>query len=168
MSAYLPKDSSGSSSSVYTEGGGLYALGLIHANHGGAMTGRNWELFYIFPFLIHFMTPVISNLGFTVQITLWLSARRPSQSLCDTVPVWVLVWLLWELDVRIYTNRSNSTCSRTMPSLVSPFVAISQNLLPTDPFVRPCVLILSGCLSFYISHLTRILLTSIDPVLIRA
>ncbi|KAH9279147.1 26S proteasome non-ATPase regulatory subunit 1 [Echinococcus granulosus] len=38
MSAYLPKDSSGSSSSVYTEGGGLYALGLIHANHGGTMT----------------------------------------------------------------------------------------------------------------------------------
>lgn len=40
MSAYLPKDSSGASSSVYTEGGGLYALGLIHANHGGTMTGE--------------------------------------------------------------------------------------------------------------------------------
>ncbi|CAF1200527.1 unnamed protein product [Rotaria sordida] len=33
MSAYLPKDSTGNSS--YAEGGGLYALGLIHANHGG-------------------------------------------------------------------------------------------------------------------------------------
>jgi len=32
----LPKDSS--SSSAYSEGGGLYALGLIHANHGGEMT----------------------------------------------------------------------------------------------------------------------------------
>lgn len=32
MSSYLPKDSTGS---FYTEGGGLYALGLIHANHGG-------------------------------------------------------------------------------------------------------------------------------------
>ena len=30
MSAYLPKDSSGN----YAEGGGLYAIGLIHANHG--------------------------------------------------------------------------------------------------------------------------------------
>ncbi|CAH8436654.1 unnamed protein product [Schistosoma intercalatum] len=38
MSAYLPKDASGSSGSVYTEGGGLFALGLIHANHGGTMT----------------------------------------------------------------------------------------------------------------------------------
>ncbi|KAM3186512.1 hypothetical protein ACTXT7_004191 [Hymenolepis weldensis] len=37
MSAYLPKDASGSSGSFYTEGGGLYALGLIHANHGGSM-----------------------------------------------------------------------------------------------------------------------------------
>lgn len=36
MSTYLPKDSS--SSSAYSEGGGLYALGLIHANHGGDMT----------------------------------------------------------------------------------------------------------------------------------
>lgn len=33
MSAYLPKDSTGNS--PYAEGGGLYALGLIHANHGG-------------------------------------------------------------------------------------------------------------------------------------
>lgn len=32
MSIYLPKDSSGGSS--YQEGGGLFALGLIHANHG--------------------------------------------------------------------------------------------------------------------------------------
>nr|XP_039249968.1 26S proteasome non-ATPase regulatory subunit 1-like [Styela clava] len=32
MSTYLPKDSS--SNSAYQEGGGLYALGLIHANHG--------------------------------------------------------------------------------------------------------------------------------------
>ena len=36
MSTYLPKDSS--SSSAYSEGGGLYALGLIHANHGGEIT----------------------------------------------------------------------------------------------------------------------------------
>lgn len=33
MSTYLPKDSS--PGSAYSEGGGLYALGLIHANHGG-------------------------------------------------------------------------------------------------------------------------------------
>jgi len=32
MSTYLPKDSSGGSS--YQEGGGLFAIGLIHANHG--------------------------------------------------------------------------------------------------------------------------------------
>lgn len=38
MAAYLPKDSA-SGGSAYSEGGGLYALGLIHANHGGdAMT----------------------------------------------------------------------------------------------------------------------------------
>eukprot|EP00096_Caligus_rogercresseyi_P009928 TRINITY_DN3477_c0_g1_i4.p1 TRINITY_DN3477_c0_g1~~TRINITY_DN3477_c0_g1_i4.p1 ORF type:complete len:967 (+),score=385.28 TRINITY_DN3477_c0_g1_i4:94-2994(+) len=33
MQSYLPKDSANSSG--YAEGGGLYALGLIHANHGG-------------------------------------------------------------------------------------------------------------------------------------
>ena len=33
MSSYLPKDTS--AGSTYSEGGGLYALGLIHANHGG-------------------------------------------------------------------------------------------------------------------------------------
>jgi len=36
MQSYLPKDSSNSSG--YAEGGGLYALGLIHANHGGEIT----------------------------------------------------------------------------------------------------------------------------------
>ncbi|XP_076304410.1 regulatory particle non-ATPase 2 [Tachypleus tridentatus] len=35
MSSYLPKDSGPGSG--YTEGGGLYALGLIHANHGAAI-----------------------------------------------------------------------------------------------------------------------------------
>ena len=34
MSTYLPKDSTGSGGGVYAEGGSLYALGLIHANHG--------------------------------------------------------------------------------------------------------------------------------------
>ncbi len=33
MSAYLPKDSA--NSFPFSDGGGLYALGLIHANHGG-------------------------------------------------------------------------------------------------------------------------------------
>ena len=33
----MPKESSGTSSG-YAEGGGLYALGLIHANHGGDIT----------------------------------------------------------------------------------------------------------------------------------
>merc|ERR1719244_787413 len=37
MQSYLPKDSAGTSSG-YAEGGGLYALGLIHANHGGEIT----------------------------------------------------------------------------------------------------------------------------------
>ncbi|XP_046557496.1 LOW QUALITY PROTEIN: 26S proteasome non-ATPase regulatory subunit 1-like [Haliotis rubra] len=36
MSSYLPKDTSPGSS--YSEGGGLFALGLIHANHGGEIT----------------------------------------------------------------------------------------------------------------------------------
>lgn len=36
MSTYLPKDSGPGSG--YSEGGGLYALGLIHANHGGKIT----------------------------------------------------------------------------------------------------------------------------------
>ncbi|KAF7494308.1 26S proteasome non-ATPase regulatory subunit 1 [Sarcoptes scabiei] len=35
MSSYLPKDNGPGSG--YTEGGGLMALGLIHANHGGAI-----------------------------------------------------------------------------------------------------------------------------------
>lgn len=34
MSPYLPKDAGGNS--PYVEGGGLYAMGLIHANHGQA------------------------------------------------------------------------------------------------------------------------------------
>ncbi len=33
MSAYLPKDSA--NSFPFSDGGGLYALGIIHANHGG-------------------------------------------------------------------------------------------------------------------------------------
>lgn len=33
MSAYLPKDTA--NNFPYSDGGGLYALGLIHANHGG-------------------------------------------------------------------------------------------------------------------------------------
>ena len=37
MQSYLPKDSSATSSG-YAEGGGLYALGPIHANHGGDIT----------------------------------------------------------------------------------------------------------------------------------
>jgi 26S proteasome regulatory subunit N2 len=37
MQSYLPKDTAGTSSG-YAEGGGLYALGLIHANHGGQIT----------------------------------------------------------------------------------------------------------------------------------
>merc|ERR1719186_2070890 len=37
MQSYLPKDTTGTSSG-YAEGGGLYALGLIHANHGGEIT----------------------------------------------------------------------------------------------------------------------------------
>lgn len=36
MSTYLPKDSG--PGSAYSEGGGLYALGLIHTNHGGEIT----------------------------------------------------------------------------------------------------------------------------------
>ena len=37
MQSYLPRDT-GASSSGYAEGGGLYALGLIHANHGGEIS----------------------------------------------------------------------------------------------------------------------------------
>ncbi|XP_041353405.1 26S proteasome non-ATPase regulatory subunit 1-like [Gigantopelta aegis] len=36
MSSYLPKDTG--PGSTYSEGGGLFALGLIHANHGGDIT----------------------------------------------------------------------------------------------------------------------------------
>lgn len=35
MSAYLPKDTA--NGFAFSDGGGLYALGLIHANHGGAI-----------------------------------------------------------------------------------------------------------------------------------
>jgi len=38
MQNYLPKDSSNPSNPGYAEGGCLYALGLIHANHGGSIT----------------------------------------------------------------------------------------------------------------------------------
>ena len=36
MQSYLPRDSGAGAG--YSEGGGLYALGLIHANHGAAIT----------------------------------------------------------------------------------------------------------------------------------
>lgn len=34
MAPYLPQRGSTAGSSPYSEGGALYALGLIHANHG--------------------------------------------------------------------------------------------------------------------------------------
>jgi 26S proteasome regulatory subunit N2 len=34
MAPYLPSDGAVGSASPYSEGGALYALGLIHANHG--------------------------------------------------------------------------------------------------------------------------------------
>jgi 26S proteasome regulatory subunit N2 len=34
MAPYLPQNGAGGSGSQYSEGGALYALGLIHANHG--------------------------------------------------------------------------------------------------------------------------------------
>lgn len=34
MAPYLPQGASGGGGSPYSEGGALYALGLIHANHG--------------------------------------------------------------------------------------------------------------------------------------
>lgn len=34
MAPYLPQGGAGSGGSPYSEGGALYALGLIHANHG--------------------------------------------------------------------------------------------------------------------------------------
>lgn len=34
MAPYLPHGGAGSGGSPYSEGGALYALGLIHANHG--------------------------------------------------------------------------------------------------------------------------------------
>ena len=34
MAPYLPQNGAGGSGSPYSEGGALYALGLIHANHG--------------------------------------------------------------------------------------------------------------------------------------
>lgn len=37
MAPYLPRD--GASGSPYSEGGALYALGLIHANHGQDIRG---------------------------------------------------------------------------------------------------------------------------------
>lgn len=38
MRSYLPpRENSSSGSSGYSEGGGLFALGLIHANHGAAI-----------------------------------------------------------------------------------------------------------------------------------
>lgn len=36
MQSYLPRDTGAGAG--YSEGGGLYALGLIHANHGAAIT----------------------------------------------------------------------------------------------------------------------------------
>jgi 26S proteasome regulatory subunit N2 len=37
MQSYLPRDASGGATAGYSEGGALYALGLIHANHGAGI-----------------------------------------------------------------------------------------------------------------------------------
>ena len=42
MAPYLPRN--GSSGSPYSEGGALYALGLIHANHGQPITAFLLEM----------------------------------------------------------------------------------------------------------------------------
>ena len=51
MQSYLPKDSAGTSSG-YAEGGGLYALGLIHANHGGDITEYLLGMIIVIPGII--------------------------------------------------------------------------------------------------------------------
>lgn len=37
LTPYLPQGGSGGGGGPYSEGGALYALGLIHANHGGGI-----------------------------------------------------------------------------------------------------------------------------------
>lgn len=52
MAPYLPQNGAVGSASPYSEGGALYALGLIHANHGegikqflrGSLRGANNEV----------------------------------------------------------------------------------------------------------------------------
>lgn len=51
MSAYLTDDSAVGAGVQYTEGGRLYALGLIHSNHGGPMIGTS---FFMQCALLHF------------------------------------------------------------------------------------------------------------------
>lgn len=70
MATYLPKDTS--PGSAYQEGGGLYALGLIHANHGGD--------------IIDYLLSQLKNASNDVSIlTFTLNARSLSNILkCDS------------------------------------------------------------------------------------
>lgn len=59
MAPYLPQGGSGGGGSPYSEGGALYALGLIHANHGegikqflrDSLRSTNVEVYILLNFL---------------------------------------------------------------------------------------------------------------------
>lgn len=63
MATYLPKDTS--PGSAYQEGGGLYALGLIHANHGGD----------IIDYLLSQLKNASNDVSFWVWFHAWLSDK---------------------------------------------------------------------------------------------
>ena len=87
MATYLPKDTS--PGSAYQEGGGLYALGLIHANHGGD--------------IIDYLLSQLKNASNDVSIlTFTLNARSLSNILkCDSwndlwkETIWTYSELIW-------------------------------------------------------------------------
>lgn len=144
MATYLPKDTS--PGSAYQEGGGLYALGLIHANHGGDIID------YLLSQLKNASNDV-SILMFTViQLLSKTSLNRNHKMMCWApqlivkslchlvcfmfpVPSFMvhfvlvhrlsamvgpsaLVWLHWEQPDRMFTTFSSPTCIRTMLLLV--------------------------------------------------
>lgn len=65
MAPYLPQGGAGGGGSPYSEGGALYALGLIHANHGEgikqflreSLRSTNVE---VRPFFTNWFHPIIS------------------------------------------------------------------------------------------------------------
>lgn len=94
MQSYLPKETGPSSG--YSEGGGLYALGLIHANHGAN----------IIDYLLQQLKDAQNEVRFSILILFFVSTKFfVFRRMSVMVDAWVLVLPQWERIVKICTNN---------------------------------------------------------------